>query len=564
MKTNFFGAANLIKKYKHSSVFFRNLKKFTFILTVPFMIFSLIIAMYYNQSADNSNSSLLSEQLIYHKSVLQSAIYETNSIFSSIAAESFTDVFLSVPDLFSSAESQLPPSFEGYINRIRSRILTSSSIKEILICSYTSNYVISSYSGGYSNKFSDSKWFKYENDKPVYLVPGDDKSSFYICYAAYGNRLNSGVVVFKMSFSEMEISDNYSVYIINDKREPVYSQNPRSSYSPSFDLSENEQRINIYRGYADGELEFGGNYIYTVNNSPIKKISLGLLLLLCLSISFVTALILSFIFSVSSYRSIETIIEAFGDAPANAIGSENEISYISDNILSLSNKAKFFEYSFASKMNELKNMQLSMLQLQFTPHFLFNTLNTFSMLKSEEDGIENPSSKIITLLSDLLTAALDTSQYIVSLETELDYSKKYLEIEKIKTNYSFDTFFETEDPELYGCKTVKFILQPILENAIKYGIKEFRGKKRGMIKVSVSREANNIIIRMFNNGQEIDKNRLMIINELLNSDSAPDKHRGMYNVNKRIKLVFGNEYGCTVKSDDSGTVVTIKIPCEKL
>lgn len=268
---------------------------------------------------------------------------------------------------------------------------------------------------------------------------------------------------------------------------------------------------------------------------------------------------MALIFSASSYKSIETIIYNFNNITTDTTNVKDKLSYITKNILQLSNKAQSLEYSFITKMNELKTMQLSMLQLQFTPHFLFNTLNTVSMLRTNEAGIDNPALKIIMLLSDLLAEALDTSQYIVTINNEINYSKKYVEIEKIKNNNSFDTVWEV-DSSLLNCKTIKFSLQPIIENSIRYGIKELRGKRRGYKKISITSDNDIVKITVFDNGNKINSELLEQIRQNINAPAPPAKHRGMYNVNKRIQLVFGYEYGCSIDSDNTGTSVTIHIP----
>ena len=107
---------------------------------------------------------------------------------------------------------------------------------------------------------------------------------------------------------------------------------------------------------------------------------------------------------------------------------------------------------------------------------------------------------------------------------------------------------------------MKFVLQPIIENAIEHGIKKITGKK-GIIKICSSIINNKLVLSVSDNGPKIPDNKLSELEQRLESDEIQEtKHIGLSNVNQRIKLIFGNEYGINIFSDDYETIIDIVMP----
>ena len=218
-------------------------------------------------------------------------------------------------------------------------------------------------------------------------------------------------------------------------------------------------------------------------------------------------------------------------------------------------------------MEEQKNFQkaeMKALQAQITPHFLYNTFDTIVWLAEEEKTDE--VVKITKAFSDFLRISLSRGHEWITISEELDHIKNYLTIQKIRyadiLNYTINA-----DENLLYTKTIKFVLQPLVENAIYHGIKNRRG--RGLLTVTVKYEdATHKKIRLMveDNGAGFTAERLKEVRaELENSNLDSEKLNsvyGLYNVNKKLKLYYGNNTeGLVIESEEGkGCKIYCTIP----
>lgn len=207
-----------------------------------------------------------------------------------------------------------------------------------------------------------------------------------------------------------------------------------------------------------------------------------------------------------------------------------------------------------------QQMQFELLASQINPHFLFNTLETIRMHALLEGQVELNS--IILKLGQTLRYALDAPSSTTTLESALEYLRSYLEIQHFrfqdKLNYEIHI-----QPGLEPRKALMlpFLLQPIVENAVIHGFST--KKKGGKITIDALRKENMVIIRITDNGRGISPEQLEELSYRLSKtgEEVSTAHIGMANVNDRIRLHYGMEYGLRITSQtDVGTTVTIQIP----
>jgi sensor histidine kinase YesM len=210
---------------------------------------------------------------------------------------------------------------------------------------------------------------------------------------------------------------------------------------------------------------------------------------------------------------------------------------------------------------EKKETEFRNLQLQINPHFLYNTLETISSIAAVKQAF---------IICELCEKLGDNFRYslgknygeFVTVMQELQHTQNYVYIQKTRFGNKFEVFYNI-DPELEEMLILRFILQPIVENAIVHGLSNNVGK--GTLEISISRENDILVIKIEDDGIGMSPEKVKEINKYIdaNSDSPDEKRQsiGIRNVNQRIKLACGNEYGITIESVPfQGSCFTISLP----
>lgn len=211
-----------------------------------------------------------------------------------------------------------------------------------------------------------------------------------------------------------------------------------------------------------------------------------------------------------------------------------------------------------------KQAELETLQAQINPHFLYNTLSSISRLA--KFGQVDKQHQMVMNLAKFYRLSLNDGQTIIAIHKELEQTQAYLDIQKVKYGDRMDAEFNIE-PRIVNYVTVKLILQPFLENALQHA---WRGDHI-YIRVSgrVEQETNSILFEIMDDGIGIGRERLKQVVSAMHAPNSPanrgrGRGYGIRNVNERIKLYFGNDYGVQLYSTPGvGTTVLIRIPMER-
>ncbi|OZB96519.1 sensor histidine kinase [Paenibacillus sp. XY044] len=198
-----------------------------------------------------------------------------------------------------------------------------------------------------------------------------------------------------------------------------------------------------------------------------------------------------------------------------------------------------------------RKAQLTALQAQINPHFLYNTLSTINWkalyLGSEE------ISRIVITLARFYRKALNQGDSIISVRDELEIVKAYIDIQLIMHDNSFEVEFEI-DEDIYSYETLNLLLQPIVENAIEHGIYH-RRKEGGKLRLTGVVVDERIEISVEDNGPGMD------IEAIERLQLRKGNGYGIFNIRERIQLFFGPNYGVRIESEPMvGTKMTIVIP----
>lgn len=245
-----------------------------------------------------------------------------------------------------------------------------------------------------------------------------------------------------------------------------------------------------------------------------------------------------------------------GKKPDIAIGGSKEILHLGYSIQSSYEKIDSLMKEIVLEQNERRKSELDALQSQINPHFLYNTLESITWMIEGERNDE--AVFMISQLAKLFRISLSKGRTVISIADELQHAKSYMNIQKVRYKNTFSITFDV-DEDVCGCCIVKLILQPILENAINYGVSSM--DDCGEIKVTGRRKDGNIILSVADNGIGMTEEEASLI---LTDSSRVHKHGsgvGLINVNNRIQILFGKDYGLIVESEpDEGTTVSVIIP----
>lgn len=231
-----------------------------------------------------------------------------------------------------------------------------------------------------------------------------------------------------------------------------------------------------------------------------------------------------------------------------------EFDYLEQSFNSMSKELKYqFETIYEEEL-ALRDANIKALQSQINPHFLNNTLEIINW-EARMSGSDNVSG-MIEALGTMLRATMNRKQKrFVTLSEELSYVDAYLYIISKRFGERFKVYRDI-DESLMDIEVPMLIIQPIVENAVQYGVEEHR---EGMVALSIQADWDSIIIEVKNDGVLSDADRKRI-DFLLNSEEIDDNEHhvslGIRNVNRRIKIIYGEDCGLTIESDKHNHTVS--------
>lgn len=212
------------------------------------------------------------------------------------------------------------------------------------------------------------------------------------------------------------------------------------------------------------------------------------------------------------------------------------------------------------RQEQLRRMEIGALQEQINPHFLYNTLD--SIVRVMETGRTPEAIEMVQALAKLFRLSINNGDYFLTVEQEMDYARNYLTIQQVryKKRFKYELYM---DESIKDLPCPKIILQPLIENSLKHGMSDMPGCT---LIVRARQEGYNIVLSVEDDGLGIPPEKLRKLQEMLRDDSniMVKKSRygiGLRNTNRRIKLLYGSDYGLTIESEvEERTCVTITFP----
>ena len=375
---------------------------------------------------------------------------------------------------------------------------------------------------------------------------------------------------FLQSFSDISYLDAGSELMIVDSEGAVLScagEKDRGSHFPWM-----EKLVNSKGGFAKNGMLYSYQKVgkwnfYLVNGVPIEDFYLSILRMLPILI--VAVLVMILVSLVIGRRLIRRLYHPLdylvGEMNRVAEGrldvricGENTgedfqklakgFNYMMDEIDALMHRVQ-------QEQIQKERIRFNALQSQIQPHFLYNTLECIHW-QAEVEGSREIST-MVSALAQYYRICLSRGRDIIELWEELEHVRNYLIIQNMRYDNIIE--YEMKIPQLYwNVKIPKLTLQPLIENAIYHGIKCKEGCK-GKIEVNVQKEENTLILTVSDNGCGMTEEKIRLMNEKISS--FQNDGYGVQNVNKRIELLFGSQYGLRYRSNESrGITVEIYLP----
>lgn len=357
-------------------------------------------------------------------------------------------------------------------------------------------------------------------------------------------------------------------YIADDNGNIVYHPQQQLIYAAlkeeNHDIMENGTYIKSNVIYTVNSLEncdwhiVGVCYVDEMITNKVEKVvsSLVVILVIVLICTCFMGSLFSKLFSMPMTQLVKAMGEFEGDNGEfvyRPVRGTKEIDALSDSFGHMVIRIQKLMEKVRQEEISLRKTELKALQAQINPHFLYNTLDAIAWLC--EEGRNEDAVEMVNALARLFRISISRGHELIPIEKELQHAQSYLRIQNFRYKNQFTYSFDVDEECLsYLCN--KITLQPIIENAIYHGMD--RMVDEGMINIGIHQKDDIIVFTVEDNGVGMTEEQCR---EVLQKESSDRAGIGIKNVNDRIKIYFGDEYGLTITSElDVGTCVTITMP----
>ena len=280
-------------------------------------------------------------------------------------------------------------------------------------------------------------------------------------------------------------------------------------------------------------------------------------------ISFIISVLMSVIASAQIVRPIKELTNTIQEVEKGNMTIRFQLPVIKE----LAELGKFFNKMMQRLEDSIQQIyvvqkqrrdaEMKALVLQINPHFLYNTLSSIIWLSNadkKDEVIEMTSS-----LATLFRISISKGQEIVTIREEIEHVKSYIRIQQIRFENKFKSYIELDD-DIAECYTLKVILQPLVENIINHAFSDMYDQ--GIIIIKAEKEKDIIRFSVIDNADGMTEEEVKALNDHLQESYVTGKEYGIgtSNVNNRVKLLFGKEYGLFFRKEGINTIAEITIP----
>lgn len=390
----------------------------------------------------------------------------------------------------------------------------------------------------------------------------------------YISTITNVLDVFETSANEYQVSD---ILILDNNEEIIFSQQKSAIGNTYYEISNLMEKIDKKERTT---LEVIDNEQYMITSSDIDKtgwtifyltrisdaiaelnvISRGavifLIVMLCLFAGFSAYFLQSIVIPIKNLILTMKIVENGNFDTAIEVKSSDELYQLGNAFNRMVKKVQNLIIERNLKEKEKNEAEMEALQAQINPHFISNTLSTirFMAMIAKVDNIKEMTEAFI----NIVTSSFNRNSRFHTIETEIHVLESYIHIMQVRYGNKFTVSIEASD-EVKSFYVLKMLIQPIVENAIVHGLSDSEGE--GEIAVRFKKEGGTLLVEVEDNGVGIDEEKIL---KVLTEDHRSKKGftgLGINNVDQRIKLNHGNDFGLSIESElNCYTLFKIKLP----
>jgi len=584
-----------ITRFRHNSIVIRNFGLVVVAMIVPLMLVVWIVRMNINDIVQEEIQNAGYNSLVTTAKTIDSIIDKMFS-FSYYLTENQEFNLLYVSDL----EGVLEEYKSTYEKYVKFNILVEEYIDSAYIYLEPYNIILCDAKGTrnmqavYKEDMTDISWLTYYDNytsQRNYSICSRRKNDFYpylmsmIRPIIAGRDNRRGAVILNVDMLKLSRQLGYE----NDKEIKFFMLGEEGNllYTNQEELLERDGEVPDYLTYlfqekdevVTKEIE-GITYIISNVNSESYECRY----ILCTPMTYfekrldevnrfiwnviiftlILGILVAYIVTLHSFRPIQRIMNEIDDNTEEGIKVkgeisgdktederfENELHYITEMVKLARRRSDRFQMETEMWMRKLSDAQMLALQNQIDPHYLYNTLDMINWEAVKLLGYDNSISDMLSTLAQFFRMGLQKNSYLISVSEELEHARLYVIILEKRYAGSIQVKWDISK-EVLRYKMIRHTLQPLIENAINHGFRPRRYEGNILIRAGILDELVYLAVDDDGVGMELEECVKMNY-ELMNHYEAESEHVGIRNVNQRIKILFGDEYGVNIMRTETG------------
>jgi two-component system sensor histidine kinase YesM len=573
-----------LKAYRFQSIFLRNLLAILVLVNLPILLLVLLYFSHFRMVTNEEISKANLDTLQRSSNIVDKVFHELESFTFMLSNDHSTKMFVFLED----EQLKKGSYISDIVQNIKLYCGTFEYVESIYVYSEDNHLIIVQDGLQSFTTFPDKSWLAayQQMTDATFMIDTRLKNDYYpyyvsMVYPIKNSRKKEGAVVININVEKLaQLADvkqsGSELFLLGPDGRLFYASDVRKLDQGSVSFADQLQGIaNMssriintdtgpsYLSYVQSR-QFNWNYVLLSPASVYSSLLSDYFLLEIAVMTLLIALAVSFVLTRLTYAPVSNLLNALEESGTELtyIDTKNrsEVAFIKGVISQMQDRNDTLENALEVRLKMLNETQLVMLQNQINPHFIYNTLDTINWIVLKKLGDNNEVSDMITSLAALLRTSLSRVSYLVSVEEETEHAKLYLSLITRRYRDRLQIYWEV-DERIKSCKMLKLSLQPLIENALQHGLRTRR--YRGMISIRILPDGEQtMLITVEDDGAGMENTAMRALSEELEQNVYifDSEHIGIHNVHRRLRLLFGYEYGLTLEKPSKGFRIVMHCP----